>query len=454
MRRLVFPVTLLAILSAFACGSRTELLGEFGGGLWNGTGSNPNDSGSNDGLDGSNGDDASRFLPDGALKDVVTPPNPCGGYQAYAPWPAFQRCSEHVGRTDAKGPTRPAVKWHSVVGDVQLEEPGVLGPPTIAADGTIYLANLFGEVLAFGPDGTQRWLTHATYVQAGPSAVAVGANGLLYVELDQLYALAADGSLQWFAPIVPGVGVGTLGPTTSSVTLNQDGNLYLGTQRGLLSIDAHGGINWIASTLEQGWTPAVAPSGTIYSANLTGRLLASNADGTTVWTFDVPDSGTSNSWIQTAPVIADDGTIYFGAITGFYAFKSNGEVEWQIPWATTPTPGAGTSLAIGADGTIYLIAPDSTLRAISPKGKQIWSLPIGTPGSPPVVDGSGVIYFLAGGSDGGPDQSLFAVTSKGTVEWELALGIVRGGGLAVGSDGTIYAATVPEDILYAVGNAQ
>ena len=350
-------------------------------------------------------------MPDGANEEAgEAGVNPCGGYQAYAPWPAFQRCSGHVGRSGSDRPHEPV---HPVVEprgpDRRGRHKGVLGPPTIAADGTIYVADLYGEVVAIAPSGDVKWTAHPTSVETGPSAVAVGADGSLYVELDQLYSITAQGDPIWTAPVHPGAAnTGTLGPATSSVTLSEAGQLYLGTDEGLVSINPNGGVVWIAGTLQQGWTPAIDTAGIIYTGDNTGAMIAWQSGGTSLWTFNAPglnDAG-GGWWIQAAPVIGDDGVLYFGAASGFYAFEANGDLKWQIPWTTTPVPGEGAFPAIGADETVYLASPDSMLRSISPKGVVNWALPTRPERDPPpVIDGKGVIYLLANASDATQDQT-------------------------------------------------
>ena len=454
MRRVALPITAaFAVFSAFACGARSELLSELGGALGNGDGQNGDqDDGSADSATNQL-DDAETKNPEASKSDASVA-NPCGGYQAYAPWPAFQRCSGHVGRSEAIGPASPVIQWSSLVGRAVGEEQGVLGPPTIAADGTIYIADLYGEVVAMTPTGGTKWTAHPTFTQVGPSAVAVGSDGSLYVELDQLYSIDANGGAIWSAPIRPGA---LFGPTTSSVTLSTTGQLYVGTGKGLVSVNPGGAVEWIANALgaEEGWTPAIDTSGIVYSGNSAGALFASGSSGTSpTWTFNVPatDSGESPAWIQTAPVIGDDGTIYFSANSGLFAFTPAGVVKWYVPWLFTPPPGAGASVAIGSDETVYVASPDSTLRSISPKGVVNWSVPVGPPGSPPVIDGNDVIYLLANEDEGGPNQTLVAVTKEGRVEWSLPMPGVEQGALAFGSDGTLYVAAFPNDMLYAIGN--
>ena len=74
-----------------------------------------------------------------------------------------------------------------------------------------------------------------------------------------------------------------------------------------------------------------------------------------------------------------------------------------------------------------------------------------------MIDGDGVIYLLANQSDATEDQTLFAVTPEGVVKWSLPipgpLPGVHQGGLAFGSDGTLYVAGFPNDTLTAIGEA-
>lgn len=462
MRRFDFSVLFVSFfvstsaVASFACGSRTDIFGVLGDGLESGDAAGGDNHRNRDAsaLDDGASDDGA-FFADGARKPVgdsaPPPPNPCGGYQAYAPWPAFQRCSAHVGRTDAVGPSHPVVKWKSQVGVPMPLEVGVVGPPTIAADGTIYVANLFGQLVAFNSDGSQQWAAQCTYLEAGPSAVAIGGDGALYVELDQLYALTSSGGMLWTAAVHPGVGASTVGPATSSVTVSQDGTLYVGTSTGLVSLNSQGTVTYVNELEEQGWTPAINTSDVVYSANESGALTASTPGNAAVWTFQLPMTSSRDGWVQTSPVIAEDGTIYVGALSAFYALDPDGNVKWTTQWTATPPPQTTDTMAIGSDGTVYLVSPDSTLSAISSKGETLWSLPIVLAGSPPVVDGNGMIYLLGGPNDSGDDGILIAVTPKGEVAWQIPLTNSRGGGLAVGNDGTIYASTYPTATLFAIG---
>ena len=405
-------------------------------------------------LDGADGGDAG---PDGeALLDGATDAPPlailtcpkvsqdvCGTnmYQAGAPWPTYQRCSSHAGRTDIVGPTKPVIKWSTGA----LTE-GVLGPPTVGADGTIYITTN-GSLDAFRPDGTPRWSTALSELNVGSSTVAIGPDGTIFAALDRVYALDPGGAIKWTSLplLVPGAGgpvFGALGSSGSSVALGPCGTLYIGSELGLLMMDQNGNEIWDHGG--QGLTPAVDSTGTSYYGAVGGQLYAVSALGATVWSFVPPAlDARAPGWIQPAPVLGPDGTLYYGETAGLYAVSRGGAERWRLPWAANTPAGSIASAALGADGTIYLAAPDSTLEALSPDGKLEWSLPISGAGTAPVVDGNGTIYEL--GSKG-----VYAVNRAGSVLWTLLVPDPLGGAFAFGTDGTLYVTTSG---LYAIGNA-
>src|SRR6185369_9503578 len=99
-----------------------------------------------------------------------------------------------------------------------------------------------------------------------------------------------------------------------------------------------GAQRWAFSTLSSSTagdiiaTPTIGPDGTVYigvevglstSAVNSGKLFAVKPDGSLKWTFNAPD------WIDSAPAIARDGTIYVGCWDGnLYALKPDGTKLW------------------------------------------------------------------------------------------------------------------------------
>jgi len=195
--------------------------------------------------------------------------------------------------------------------------------------------------------------------------------------------------------------------------------------------------------------PAIGPDGTIYvtagtTAGGFARLYAVTPNGAKQWDFEV-----GSFWIGN-PVVGADGTIYVVSGTFVYAVNPDGTQKWA--WSN---PYAGIcDLALGADGTLYTshcgngvyyrrmfaINANGQLRwsnenAMSP---DQWSGPTSLKGL--TIGGDGVLYVSGSGS-GVPDSPLYAVdANSGSILWKTGLGdCVVMGGMAIGSDGTIYA---------------
>lgn len=144
------------------------------------------------------------------------------------------------------------------------------------------------------------------------------------------------------------------------------------------------------------------------------------------WSFELGWPGTIS-----APVVADDGTIYIlaeypgngstpGGIrnVGLFALTPSGALKWFF----SKPRDIGTSFsayyinrpALGADGTIYMVFWDSTLYAINPDGSEKWKLrhPSIFFRASPVIDRNENIYV--GGRD-----SVLCVTKEGAIKWRF-----------------------------------
>lgn len=122
-----------------------------------------------------------------------------------------------------------------------------------------------------------------------------------------------------------------------------------------------------------------------------------------------------------SPVIAADGTIYYGTSTALYAVRPNGTRRWIFSNGLSM---AYSTPAIGADGTIYTIAnpQDAQLVAINPNGTLRWSLYLGGTDvySSPAIGPDGFIYVTNGAIPGG---YLYCIHPNGTVRWRLFLDV-------------------------------
>lgn len=130
-----------------------------------------------------------------------------------AHWRQFQANASNQGFIPISTGPIAALKWKTEVGPVSF------GSPVIGNDGTIYIGNLFGELVAVAPNGTIRW--KRALDQRGssiPGSPAVDANGNIYVVTtfqakvrdhrsgetvysrvaeSKLHSVRPDGSLRW-----------------------------------------------------------------------------------------------------------------------------------------------------------------------------------------------------------------------------------------------------------------
>ncbi len=152
----------------------------------------------------------------------------------------------------------------------------------------------------------------------------------------------------------------------------------------------------------------------------------------TLWTYT---AGANIKW--SSPVIAEDGTIYFGCQDGyFYAVNPDGTLKWTF----MTTGEIQSSPAIGADGTIYIGSDDANIYAIEDSityGKLRWShemlYPEYPPRSPVMVGTDGTVYAVAG--------RLEALDINGNQKWNYNTGLAgwAQSGSAMSHDGsTIY----------------
>lgn len=350
---------------------------------------------------------------------------------ASSPWPMFHKDLRHTGQSSVNGPATNHVRW-------KWAPPGgeiIRGSPTIAADGTVYVAAGYW-FCAIRPDGVERWCKPLSG-EATLSGAAIDSLGTIYYGArdNRLYAFNPDGSIKWRYLVhndgdvrtSPAVFDGTIYFSAtwaglihaldstgavkwtsrtiqyilwSSPAVNPDtGIMYIGSTNGALHALTPAGVSvWGAKGiklkgLNRSSSPAIGVDGTIYVGTTAG-VFAVNPDGTlrpTPWPF--PTKGP----VEATPAIADDGAIYVGTTTGktFYKLDSNGRQIWKF----TGSDAFATSAALGADGTIY-VSMGPTVLALHPRdGHELWRYPTGDYiKSSPAIGADGTLYI--GSSDG------------------------------------------------------
>jgi outer membrane protein assembly factor BamB len=271
---------------------------------------------------------------------------------------------------------------------------GESSSPAIGRDGTVYFGSVDSNLYAINPNGTLKW----KFPTRGPaSSPTVGVHGTIYFgSFDgNLYALKPNGTAKWH------FNTGDKVPMTPAIA--SDGTIYFSS--GALNPD--GTLKWRlpsdVARLPRFSPPAVASDGTSYFGSTDGRMHALNPDGTLKWDFPI-DRG----YVFASPAIGRDGTLYFGVNGGiyFYALSPNGALKWKFRTGDNVL----SSAAVGADGTIYFGSEDGNFYALSPDGTERWifsrserhsNRPVmrhvytASAGSSPAVGADGTIYFAS-----------------------------------------------------------
>ncbi len=369
------------------------------------------------------------------------------------------------------------LRWRREVGP-----PVQVGSPAINPDGAIYVGLEDGAVCAFSPDGERRWsLPLDAPLSSGP---VVGPQGTIYVGAERLFALTPAGTIAWtFALGISATGAPAVG---------QDGTVYVGADR-LYAIDDAGHLRWTVETVARVAVDSVLVIDSaehIYVAMEYHAIHAIARDGTVRWTaplflqprhnlspdcnFDISERVAHDLLIlgtDTVCILSDQVALY----------SSHGDLVWRH------VPGGVARAAIasqGPDPTMFAIfwLPDSedmTLHAWSSEGVERWTrsitvgdyhgpeVAVGRDGTLFVLDGTGTVHALT--ADGTPlwafaeatvpfrdlalgpqgqvvllaDYSshlLYVLDAQGTLQWTCDMGEALRG-VAIDPSGTIYATT-------------
>ncbi len=319
----------------------------------------------------------------------------------------------------------------------------IVGALALGEDGTLYAASEDGFVYALDASGNLKWKFDAGPMMAGPT---IGADGTIYVtNKDQrVFAINRTGTQQW------AVGGGPyadkqMGRIAAAIDQNYLYTPWRGPLRAIRL--STGTFEWPAGMgFKRGGSVGILPSGLIVYPGV-GRIDAVDSRGITVWQYPVmdppltvdtllrngghPPSG--NFWMESGIAVADDGTFYAGCESRLIAFSPAGHFLWEfktklrsIDWANP---------VIAADGSIYFGSPEGSLYALNSDGTQKWALDTGgrTEATPMLAE-DGTIYFANG-------TALLAVSPEGKVLGRVPIigGVDSSPTLA--PDGTIYVAS-------------
>lgn len=289
---------------------------------------------------------------------------------------------------------------------------GIASAPSVGPDGTIYFTNIQGTAHALDPQGTVKWTAETTgrtvthfhgggaidrdtyYVQCrgGVCALSIGDGSLRFRagrSLTQysapvifpysfvafpgngrMFAVSLNGDKRWMYPepeLQDNDGDGEdddlyIGPGgvlfRNAPAMAADGTTYTGTGDGkLIAVNEMGEKRWEFQILTAGHhlTPAVVDAaGNVYFGAEDQNFYALDSSGNLLWKLQTGGS------IQSAPVLASDGTMYVAAGWNLLAVTPEGRIAWQYKLAQ----GTGVPLALGEDGTVYVAGNRGTLYAI------------------------------------------------------------------------------------------
>jgi outer membrane protein assembly factor BamB len=172
-------------------------------------------------------------------------------------------------------------------------------------------------------------------------------------------------------------------------------------------------------------TPCVADDGTIYVGTDAKKLVAVSPDGKVKWSFETEGDADSG------PASNKDGTVVFAAGRTVYAVTPLGHVRWRFAAKRK----VFTAPAITESGRVIFGSQDHRAYALSPDGRQAWSVDLGAD-----VDGAAAIgddgsVFM--GTDG--DEVIRLDAEDGRVVWRTGLGGFVRGTLSVARDGDVLA---------------
>jgi outer membrane protein assembly factor BamB len=323
---------------------------------------------------------------------------------APTPWPMLQHDLQRTGRSHQLGPLFPSGAPGPENVRTWQSPAKITSAPTIAADGTIYVAidvprpgtSGLGYQYALNPDLSVRWIKQFR-ADSSQSSAAVGADGTVYVgdRDNSMNALdPATGVLRWL------YNHGFEGDIHTSPAIGQDGTIYF------------------------------AFSQNFYGA---GVVTALRPDGSLKWKYVLGKFVDASS-----PALDQAGALYIGDVGGaVHKFVDGGTLATR-PWKVQVGTKIVASPVIGADGTIY-VGSTNGLSALRPtNGQLLWNFNAGPIEQTPAIGKDGTIYF---GVKSGQYRTIYAVSSDGLLRWQYGPVIVSssyGGFPSVGADGVVY----------------
>jgi len=346
------------------------------------------------------------------IKVEQASPAEMGAYKirVYGPqWPMVQRDLERAGTAVGSGPATTNLLWiYTIPDDI------ITTAPVVDGQGNVYFGTAENSLFAVGTDGTLKWSYHTPDAVSATPALTYDEKILFGTEGGQLYALNSDGTLAW-------VYNGALGSAIhAGVTVNRVENytVYFGADDGkLYAVNSDGTAKWQYSTPvpdEISGTIMVGELENVYFGGGCGTFYVLFPDGTLAWSYN---SGLADN--RMAAAMATDGSIYFGTSTRRFCcveppappdMPTSGTLRWEVimPDSVYSVP------VIAPDGTVFFGCDDGIIYSMGQHSTATTIVyDVGAPiRSALVMDGAGRIYF------GADSNRYYCITQAGALVWE------------------------------------
>lgn len=232
-----------------------------------------------------------------------------------------------------QNPSGGAYSW-SPTGEKRWEILGVgafYAAPVLSSDeSTVYFLNTNeGKIWAVNTaDGTMKW-DASVGLPSGihGTSLSMGADGTIYFTTNTHVAAVTDegttGALKWSVQVNDA--------SNSGVVIGPNGELYTGSEGGLLSLDpATGAVVWNYEAEIVESVPAVDVHGNIYVGTSAGELIIVNPQGNLLKALELGND------VVHSPTITDDGTVFVevtdNMVIKLYKITVEGGGPADSPW--------------------------------------------------------------------------------------------------------------------------
>ncbi|MCS7213950.1 MAG: PQQ-binding-like beta-propeller repeat protein [Candidatus Calescibacterium sp.] len=232
----------------------------------------------------------------------------------------------------------------------------IYGSPSIDFSGNIVVITKDGKVLRLnGSNGSVIWQLQLTS-ELSDASPTIAPDGSIYVATrsdGKIHKISSSGVLQWSY---------TAGDVKSGVALSCDGTIYVGNKAGnLFAINPNGTLKWTLSLGGEIKSVPAVDGNILYvtSGNKLFKIQDSGTFGVSLWSYTA--TGTVN-W--SSPALSEHNLVYFAGGSYLYAVSSSSSGIWSFNTGAE----IRSSPNIAPDGTVYITSRNGYIYAIGSTG--------------------------------------------------------------------------------------